>query len=295
MRINTLCLLVLQAFCAVYAYGSDGNQIGYVYPPRKDRDTVIVFIHGFNGDPVGTWTNEKTGAYFPKLVADDKDIDADVYVYSYPSPARWLLASDHAQLVPTLAADLITTVESEILAKGKHRIVLVAHSMGGLVAWSMLCATRTGLVAIGDIPMLYTYATPGNGAGIANIAKYVLNNKQLSDLEPIEGNAWLQQIRLDWRNSINLRRLDAYCAFEEKDTAVPKIKHPSIRIVPEESATALCNQKPHGILADHFEIVKPDNTTSDAYLSFKNAFLSERAKWRQSTSLNRPPETRRVQ
>ena len=277
MRINTLCLLMLQVVCAAYAYGGDG---GYVYPPRDDRDTVIFFIHGFNGDPVGTWTNEKTGAYFPKLIADDKEINADVYVFSYPSPAEWLRAADNAQLVPEIADHLIATLESELIAKGKHRIVLVAHSMGGLVAWSMLCAKRTDYVATGYIPMLYTYATPGNGAGIANIAKYVLRSKQLADLEPIDKNAWLQQIRLDWKNAINLRKLDAYCAFEEKDTAFPKINHPSIRIVTEESATALCNQKPHGILADHLEIVKPDNTASDAYLSFKNAFLSERAKWK---------------
>src|SRR5271166_351202 len=54
------------------------------YVRSTGADTVIVFVHGFMGDGVSTWTNDDTNAYWPAMLTHDPTFNGvDIFVYSY--------------------------------------------------------------------------------------------------------------------------------------------------------------------------------------------------------------------
>ena len=48
----------------------------------QDSSAVIIFVHGFLGDAISSWT--RGNAYWPEMLAEDSSFNgADIYVYEY--------------------------------------------------------------------------------------------------------------------------------------------------------------------------------------------------------------------
>lgn len=133
--------------------------------PQLHVDT-IVFVHGILGDYVKTWGE------FPKLLSADEDLpNLDVLLWGY----RTGLFRRHNKLAIE-GGHLVTALES--LIRPTDDIVLVGHSMGGLI---ILKAVVDRMIAghaqkppCHAITLISLYASPLNGVWLAGVLRNVL-------------------------------------------------------------------------------------------------------------------------
>jgi pimeloyl-ACP methyl ester carboxylesterase len=229
------------------------------------RPRVVIFIHGFTGDSIGTWRNQN-GAYFPSLVATDPTIKlADVFVASYDT--HW---TKETGTIASLAALLFAQLEHFQVAANHKDLIFVCHSLGGLIVERMLIehpelSSKTSFIQF--------YGTPHEGA-FSVVANPILSfiaafgpNAVLPELR--SGSQALIQLDTDWRNG-RLNAIHRLCAVEGYDlhqaTFVGKV-------VPYFSGAYGCDGGVpiETILADHMGMAKPAKRSGDAnqaYLVF---------------------------
>lgn len=261
---NTLLLAILLCICLVDSCnskkppvvepGADSTQSRYVR--RQNADTVIVFVHGIFGGSVGTWTNTDSGAYWPQMVADDSTFqNPDVYVYSYSSPYI-----SHSYAIDELIENMRLVLSNDEVFQKHKNVIFICHSMGGIVVRGFL---KRYQVNASQVPLIYFFSTPTSGAHITQLARFLSKNPQLHGMLPANSDNYVSDLQRDWRAlpvHVNSR-----CAYEKLDTD-------GIRIVDEQSASALCDGPVDPILADHIGIVKPKNKDDLSYIVFKQAF-----------------------
>jgi Putative serine esterase (DUF676) len=143
-----------------------GNRLDKVGAHPDVARADIVFVHGLDGDPRGTWTG--AGGFWPAWLAEDL---GDVRVWSLGYPAASSGWRGHGMDIITAAKSLLDYLPQHGL--GQRPIHFVAHSLGGLVVKQML---RSGLESsdakarqlansIGSIVFL---ATPHAGSDFAS-------------------------------------------------------------------------------------------------------------------------------
>lgn len=82
---------------------------------------LVLFVHGFHGTAYGTWPG------LPKLVFDEESLDCDVGLFEYKTGLRRL-----GRVEPKLR-DHIAELTAEVRELPHERVILVGHSMGGLL------------------------------------------------------------------------------------------------------------------------------------------------------------------
>lgn len=232
------------------------------------KPRVIVFIHGLHGDKE-TW-RAANGAYWPDLVRTDPHFShSDVVVAEYPTPS--------------MHGHNSTTQLSEILYQGlkkqrvwDHReVVIIAHSLGGLVTEQMLLNHPADA---NRVQFIVSYATPHQGSFVASVAKVYDSDPVLLDLRDGDDNNFLIDLEQRWRGTPAAARIHRYCAYEGVDTAsgagVGKYLRAHTRVVSYYSATFGCDvdTPPQKVMADHIDIVKPANRNADAYTFFAKVY-----------------------
>jgi pimeloyl-ACP methyl ester carboxylesterase len=159
-----------------------GVRMKWYRPPQQHVDTVV-FVHGILGDYVKTWGR------FPRLLTEDEDLpDLDILLWGY----RTGLLARHNEL-RIEAAHLVTTLESVV--RDTDDLILVGHSMGGLIILKGLIDRMTGghaqVAPCRAIAWITLFASPLNGVWLAGILRKVFLlplwllrtlHKHLSDL-----------------------------------------------------------------------------------------------------------------
>ncbi len=145
----------------------------YFLEPYSSRKTPVLFVHGANGTP----------ADFRKLIGNLDRSRFQPWVYYYPSGAHLGAIADH----------LDQTVKRLQLQHGFRRLLLVAHSMGGLVARGFLLRNQTETSRV-DIPLFVSISSPWGGMpsaadGVKNAPAVV---RAWYDLAP--GSAYLREL-----------------------------------------------------------------------------------------------------
>lgn len=107
---------------------------------RKDSRRVVIFVHGLDGCPVGTWgAAESPGAFLRRVVKEGHD--RDVLTIGYPArPLQFSKATGCTMkaIGEALAVTLLGQLERHT------RLDVVAHCMGGLLAVNALHRLATG-------------------------------------------------------------------------------------------------------------------------------------------------------
>src|SRR5579862_7072976 len=81
--------------------------LSYVRAPTDQTDKLIVFVHGFGSDAKAAWTSDRTGKYWPQMIADDKELlSFAVLTASYNSPPL-----HHAATIEEAAVQLGTALK----------------------------------------------------------------------------------------------------------------------------------------------------------------------------------------
>jgi tetratricopeptide (TPR) repeat protein len=189
------------------------------YYERIDRgahnEMALVFVHGLFGDYQETWGK------FPDLVLVDSTFYQYDFIYwGYPTRllpnqsrflswvGRWLPGignrlPDIASLASALAADL-NNLE---IAGSYKRIVLIGHSMGGLIIKKMiikaLCDLPEKTELLNRIEHLVFFATPSDGVQLPALLSA---HPQAKDIQ-CDGEA-INDLRNEWIKRVHGVRID---------------------------------------------------------------------------------------
>ncbi len=234
-----------------------------VLPLEKPRrcKAVVVFVHGLFGD------NSSWGR-FPELLAADDEVrgsyDLAFYTYSSPRPAFWRNPVKRIPTILSLAKGLKTFLETTL---GHYeRLVLVGHSMGGLVILRLLAeAVRASRAAdLGRVAAAVLFATPNQGSDFARRLREQLKrfwrSPQLEALEPLAADTQ-QTLDTVVHQIDQARRFDGgHCPVR-----IVACAGTDDEIVTPESAESVFRHKRTLSTKDHSTISRPEDEKDISY------------------------------
>lgn len=132
--------------------------------PDVGTKTPVLFVHGLRGS-IETWTDDASSAYHA-VKAMKKEVAIDAFDYKNANQ-QWV---DHPEIGPKLARHIDCLAENSRKAGGSGKVIVIAHSMGGLATRFAASQTVNGRKVADDIGLLITIGTPNKGSHLADIA-----------------------------------------------------------------------------------------------------------------------------
>ena len=201
------------------------------------HDAAILFIHGFTGSGQTTWS-----ILAPRIVADARLASWDAWTMTYASGRSadilgiWAADPDLARLGQRLATDINDAALSDY-----KTLVLIAHSMGGLVVQKALVdsdalAKKTHAVIL--------FGTPSNGLQKASWVQFW--KQQLQGVSA--DGEFIKTLRADWTKRFGSGALFSFLAVAgERDQFVPP--HSSLDSFPKSQQAV--------VAGDHLSMISP--------------------------------------
>lgn len=224
---------------------------------QTQNRNLILFIHGFTGDE-NTWKNE-SGDSFAELLIKDCDLSAEFDVASFYYYSKLKNLSARFEIVRRLfsktyqasrknipireIANLLRTELKFTLAQYEN-VVVIAHSMGGLVA---KCAILDELSEgnPSKIQLYISLAVPHSGAISASFAKLIIKDSQIKDLSAL--GEFVVELNQKWIETSFKPVTKYFYALHDqyvvKGSAVPIDKPPVDAIAIDEDHTSICKPK----------------------------------------------------
>jgi pimeloyl-ACP methyl ester carboxylesterase len=255
-------------------YESGETTIHLVSPARPEARADVIFIHGLGGHAETTWMHNEadSDSYWPLWLSEDLP-ETCIWSAEYPaSPATCLVGGGNSIPLQTVVFALLDRLEQ--LDFGNRPIILICHSLGGLVAKQMVraAAERTADAAwkkIGTaVKGVVFISTPHGGAALANflvtITKMLVPSwalKSSPSLEDLQANSIVLSQLSDWyREAAHTDGIATLAYYEAKPTK-------GITVVPlDASNPKLLKVTPIPLPLDHWETCKPRNRTSHVYM-----------------------------
>jgi predicted alpha/beta hydrolase family esterase len=209
---------------------------------KSGNTQLLIFIHGWNGDPNDTWKK------FPELACADPNLsEVDVVVVNYPTFVK------RRNLTIDGLAKWVNEEINNIDENQKYKkIAIVAHSMGGLIGREMAIDRKLGDQQ--SIGLLVEIGTPHAGADNARMASALGISKQLTE-ELMRNSTVLNLLTSQWF-SFKQNRPQTFCFTSPQDI-----------IVSEQSAWAFCDDETEYPMWGHTEMVKPVDASDSRYVS----------------------------
>lgn len=179
---------------------------------KSGKSDLVLFVHGFTGGRE-TWRHESDGYFYDHLLQNSVIRSGyDIAVFEYYSTLlnlfpiadsiREKIVSLFKSIQPKAKRNISIFEISNLLStrirfdlEGYQNIVVIAHSMGGLVAKSyVLQELEAGRHC--KIKLLLSLAVPHLGADLATYGKLLSNNRQIEDLAPL--SAFCPKLNDSW-------------------------------------------------------------------------------------------------
>jgi pimeloyl-ACP methyl ester carboxylesterase len=241
-----------------YAEPDDGSVFDHiplvVHRPTAlaARRKLIVFVHGLTGRRYGYWGNT------PKFLAEDvPDADIGLYFYKTAWRRRGLFRSIEVEEEARVLADELQSLVQY------DRIVLVTHSLGGVLARAAIALLRqddkpkvlkrlSGLILLG-VPMAGSRRVPALALLFSRDARALYpHNKLLTHTSEV-----LSQISIEYAEGIRrANRVPMWAIKGSEDFWVDQFSS-SLGIPPSQRPT---------IRATHSELTKPASKDSEVYV-----------------------------
>lgn len=223
----------------------------------------VVFLHGLGGDRWHTWTGNEQEGFWPEWLAEDFP-NCAIYTAGYDSnQLAGFLTGEGASIrdiASIIAAGLLT-----IQPRGR-RMILITHSLGGLVAKQMLriCSETDNdpyKQLASSVSGIVFLATPHQGSMVASVLSIfnLVLSKQVQQLQYSSDDLiGLQAAFASWATRTNV---DVRPFYETQNTA-------GIRVVDQVTANpGIANSVMTAVQADHFGICKPSSREAVVYSS----------------------------
>lgn len=243
---------------------------------QQDKNNLILFVHGFCGGEA-TWRNGEARS-FPELFFDDLEISEnyDIAHFSYftkllnlfakagkvSTLVKRMFGASHGKLANNISIEEVgNLLRTEIRFKLQmyDNVIVVAHSMGGLVAKSAIIKDIEEKIP-SKIKLFISLAVPHQGAEAATFGKLISDNLQIEGLSPL--NDFIHKVNDEWLKT-SLRPTTKYFygvhdSVVKKTSAVPIDKDKSDAIPVDE---------------DHTSITKPENPAGTTVIAVKQIIL----------------------
>lgn len=225
--------------------------------PGSDNQNLIIFVHGLGGSPYG---RSPTWGHFPKFIFEDFE-SLDVGLYGYLSLfKRWQVWKS----VPLESeARLLASTISSSLTKYRQ-IILVGHSMGGLLCKAAICELLRSKGSDGMIERiagLFLMATPSLGS----LRTPRILSRFLLDARALEAHgAFVTQIQRTFEDSLALNEQ----VFTYRRTTIPTWSVEGVHDLWVDSLSSgigLVSDRRKLVRGSHQSIVKPSTKNADAY------------------------------
>ena len=233
-------------------------------------NSLIIFIHGFNGDSVSSWTNNQTKENWPELIRKDKELQhftAETYSYE----AKYFEQGLTTHELATRFMEFLTS-KSDVY----DNIYIIAHSFGGVI--SIDATQRLSQFdneAFKKIKAVFLIASPLRGINLLNKGlQFILPNHSIPDLRKLDINSYLQKIDNEWRVlTIDRTRTGehlpfVYVTYETKRTKGFKVVELN-EIFPYHDDP----MGPFPAEKNHIEISKPKDANDEIYIWVKKRLL----------------------
>ncbi|WP_317203889.1 ABC-three component system protein [Janthinobacterium sp.] len=232
------------------------------FTKKSQKKNLILFVHGFTGGSE-TWKNSEHGYYYDQLATNNfVENNFDIAKFEYfskllnifvtgSSAIEWIanlfttkIAKSEKNLGISELADLLRT-QIRFVLKDYENIVVIAHSMGGLVAKACVIEDINKYDQT-KIKLMISLAVPHLGTDIATYSSLLSGNLQTKDLTPLgkflpdQNNQWL---RLENKPPIKYF-YGTYDDVVKKESAIGTDAVPQDTIACNDNHTTIC--KPAG-------------------------------------------------
>lgn len=227
---------------------SNSERSGWVLPrdERAPKSAAVVFVHGIFGTTRGTWISTNGNTFFDLIRKYPEVGDKiDVYAFGYTSEMF-----KGGSFTIQEAAKKFSLFLNEEKVWEYDTVILVGHSMGGLVIMTALSVQPEWS---DRVPLVVMYGTPQEGSQLASIGKEILKNPALKQLVPSNANEFINNLDYMWTNLPADKRPELVCAYE-------KLPVYGFEVVSKSSGTRYCTGVSHAMEnTNHVTITKPDS------------------------------------
>lgn len=227
----------------------------------------VVFVHGLGGDARNTWMHNPKdhSTLWPSWIGEE--VECNVWVAGYGAAlSGW---TDAAMHLSDLGESLFSALQAEQDLQGQ-RIVLVGHSLGGLVIKSGMTQAQTlgdplRLALLERITGVVFVGTPHQGASLATVAHnlrlLLRTNAQVTNM--VSDDPWLHLLNSQFRNLHVQRNFGVRVFFESKGVFIGRrifglaLGGRQLIVDRNSSDPGIAGVIPTAIDGDHIEIAKP--------------------------------------
>lgn len=227
----------------------------------------VIFVHGLGGDAKLTWMNSPKDetTLWPSWIGDE--VECNVWVAGYGAAlSGW---TDAAMPLAQQGDALFAALQVEQKLQG-HKIVLIGHSLGGLVIKAGMTQAETlgdpkRMALLERIAGVVFVGTPHQGSSLATFAdilRFLLRtNPQVSNMD--SNDAWLKLLNDQFRALHKQRNFDVKVFFEAKGILIGRrfffLEFGKRKLIVDQysSDPGIAGVIPTAIEADHFGIAKP--------------------------------------
>jgi surfactin synthase thioesterase subunit len=243
---------------------SKGTSKSFFYRRGEEGKDLFLFVHGLYSSSTDTWGN------FPELLSGDRDIESfDIYLWAYPT---YIIGK--VPTIPLVAEQLLTELRERFTTY--KRIILVGHSLGGLVIRSaILKALEQGRANdIDNIFHIITFATPNDGSQIAQIASSLkIGNNHIEALGAT--STFVTELRSDWINNVYAPKITSSNELFKRKVPLTTVVGLEDNIVSEDSAKAFFRDPPPAVVpGNHFSLKQPQDRDCISYLIVKRIAIN---------------------
>jgi tetratricopeptide (TPR) repeat protein len=216
---------------------------------------AVIFVHGFHGNISSTWES-----FLKQTLSDNRLRDWDIFSAGYETNLSvdlpiWTSDPD----IHLCAGGLITKLQLPPLDK-YDAIVLVAHSMGGLVVQRAILDSPELRQRLAHVIL---YGTPSAGVSKATLGARL--KPQARDMQI--NSEFIKKLRVDWREASNNHLPFSFTVVAgESDAFIPASS--SIDPFPKEQQAV--------VPGNHLDIVRPDSTDHLSYQLFYKTLTKSR-------------------
>ena len=245
-------------------------------PPEPLID--LIYVHGLGGGSRKTWSKTSSIThYWPQEWLPKDSAFKHVRMHSFGYDSDYAKSKDNCLNIHHFGKSLLGEMStSPYLSQTNTAIVLIGHSMGGLVIKKAYMLARQGAAyktLTERIHTIYFLATPHRGSDSAKLLNNILHiayssRAYITDLE--RGSGAVQAINDEFRNYS--ADIDLWSFYETQKLRIGVL---STLIVDPDSATlGYREEKQMPMNADHRSICKFETPTDANYVILRNALAS---------------------